>query len=158
MKPKQKRANIMKPQELYLDYFNNFLTIKGFADYYAMTEAEAQEAIERGRTIHEAQFSEHHEVEKYEDGSHGWFKVSKYLLSKLDISDKITDFSYMKGNYAYLEEDCDATTFFNAFEKAYPHIQIRVKYIDCEYNRTHNPRGFEDYRFMPVLKSELQLA
>ena len=104
------------------------------------------------------EISEHHEIEKYEDASHGWYKVSKYLLSKLDISDKITDFSYMKVNCAYIEEDSDALTFFNAFEKAYPHIQIRVKYIDCEHNRTHNPRGFQDYRFAPVIKSELQLS
>ena len=48
----------MKPQELYLDYFNNFLTIKGFADYYAMTETEAQEVIDKGRAIHEAQFAD----------------------------------------------------------------------------------------------------
>jgi len=99
-----------------------------------------------------------YEFEKYDDASHGWLKVDKSLLAKLNISHLITDFSYMKGNYAYLEEDCDATTFFNAFEKAYPHIQTRVKYIDCEHDRTNNPRGFEDYRFMPVLKSELQLA
>lgn len=148
----------MTPQELYLDYFNNFISVKGFAEHYGMTEKEAQETIDNGRALHEAQFSEHQEIEKYEDASHGWYKVSKHLLSKLGISDKITDFSYMKDDHAYLEEDCDATTFFNAFEQAYPNTQIRTKYIECEYDRTHNPRGFEDYRFVPVVKSELQLA
>jgi len=47
----------MTPQELYLDYFNNFISVKGFADYYAMTEKEAQETIDNGRALHEAQFS-----------------------------------------------------------------------------------------------------
>lgn len=127
------------------------------------TSKEAQKIADKYRTKFSAdcyveEIPEHHEIEKYDDGSHGWYKVSKYLLSKLDIADKITDFSYMKGNYAYIEEDCDALTFFNAFEKAYPHVQISVKYIDCEYDRTHNPRGYEDYRFLPVIKSELQLA
>lgn len=127
------------------------------------TGKEAQKIADKYRTkfstdCYVEEVSEHHEIEKYEDASHGWYKVSKYLLSKLDISDKITDFSYMKGNHVYLEEDCDALTFFDAFEKVYPHIQVRVKYIDCEYDRTHNPRGFESYRFVPVIKSELQLS
>lgn len=94
--------------------------------------------------------NEYHEIEKYDDARHGWFKVSKYLLSNLGLSDKITDFSYMKGNYAYLEEDCDASLFFNRFEEVYPEIKVKIKYIDCEYNSSINPRRFESYNFTPV--------
>ena len=99
-----------------------------------------------------------YEFEKYDDASHGWLKVEKSLLAELNISHLITDFSYMKENYAYLEEDCDASRFLEALEIDYPEAQVRFKYIDCEHDRTHNPRGYEDYRFAPVLKSELQLA
>ena len=94
--------------------------------------------------------NEYHEIEKYDDGSHGWFKVSKYLLSNLGLSDKITDFSYMKGNYAYLEEDCDASLFFNRFEEVYPRIDLKIEYIECAYNDSINPRTFESYKFTPI--------
>jgi len=52
----------------------------------------------------------------YSDPGHGWIKVPIKLLDDLDILDKITACSYLRGQYAYLEEDCDATTFCNALE------------------------------------------
>ena len=50
----------------------------------------------------------------FEDAGHGWLSVKKTELKQLNIADKITSFSYMNGNSAYLEEDCDLTTFLNA--------------------------------------------
>ena len=50
----------------------------------------------------------------YTDPSHGWLKVPKHVLRKLGIEDKITSYSYMKGEYAYLEEDQDLGTFSKA--------------------------------------------
>lgn len=35
-----------KRKEMYLDYFNNFLTTQGFADYYGITCEEAKNIIE----------------------------------------------------------------------------------------------------------------
>lgn len=35
----------MKKLEMYLDYVNNFLTVKRFAEYYNISEAEALELI-----------------------------------------------------------------------------------------------------------------
>lgn len=37
----------------YLDYFNNFLTVRRFAEYYDITEPEASIIIEAGRDLHE---------------------------------------------------------------------------------------------------------
>lgn len=34
--------------ELYLDWFNNFLTVEKFAEYYGMTEEHAQEIVTVG--------------------------------------------------------------------------------------------------------------
>lgn len=46
-------------------------------------------------------------VKFYADPSHGWGEVKKQVLFDLGIADKISMFSYMKGDTAYLEEDCD---------------------------------------------------
>lgn len=55
----------------------------------------------------------------YQDPGHGWVAVPVSLLEKLNIVGKITAFSFWRGKTAYLEEDCDATTFTNAYRAAY---------------------------------------
>ena len=52
----------------------------------------------------------------YTDPGHGWLKVPIKLLRELGIESKITMYSYRRGDYAYLEEDCDAPTFVKAME------------------------------------------
>ena len=53
----------------------------------------------------------------YSDPGHGWLKVSTAELRELGIADKITPYSYINGDSAYLEEDCDCSTFIDAWEK-----------------------------------------
>ena len=36
---------------MYLDYFNNFLSIERFAEYYNLSVTDADEIIKQGRTI-----------------------------------------------------------------------------------------------------------
>lgn len=50
------------------------------------------------------------------DPGHGWFAVKTSELKKLGIADRITSFSYIRGGTAYLEEDLDMATFFQAYE------------------------------------------
>lgn len=57
-------------------------------------------------------------MEKYifhSDAGHSWLQVPKSELKELGIKDKISKCSYMEGDIAYLEEDCDATVFIKAF-------------------------------------------
>jgi hypothetical protein len=49
------------------------------------------------------------------DAGHEWLAVKKQELTDLNIADKITEFSYVKGSTVYLEGDCDAATFINAY-------------------------------------------
>lgn len=42
-----------KEREMFLDWFNNFLTIERFAEYYGVTVEEAQAIIAKGRQEHE---------------------------------------------------------------------------------------------------------
>lgn len=50
----------------------------------------------------------------HHDAGHSWLEIEKNELKYLGIRNKISIYSYMKGNKAYLEEDCD----FNLFRKA----------------------------------------
>lgn len=50
----------------------------------------------------------------HEDPGHGWLQVPHALLISLKIANKITGYSYKDSNYAYLEEDCDLSTFMRA--------------------------------------------
>ncbi|KKK46807.1 hypothetical protein LCGC14_3161520, partial [marine sediment metagenome] len=43
-----------------------------------------------------------------------WLRVRRAELVKLGIADKISGYSYMSGDYAYLEEDCDAGVLVEA--------------------------------------------
>lgn len=54
----------------------------------------------------------------YTDPGHGWVEVPRSLLNELDIADKITPYSYQRGDDVFLEEDCDLSTFADAMEKA----------------------------------------
>lgn len=40
------------PEIAFLEWFNNFTTQQGFADYYGIEIAEAKEIISKGRKIH----------------------------------------------------------------------------------------------------------
>jgi len=64
-----------------------------------------------------------------QDGGHGWFKVSIKQLVKLEIADRISSYSYWKGEHAYLEEDCDASIYFETLKEkgiAMPKIRDRI--------------------------------
>ena len=55
----------------YLDYINDFLTIRGVASYYGISADAAQKLIETGRNFHEAdaallKYSQNHELDPFE--------------------------------------------------------------------------------------------
>ena len=52
----------------------------------------------------------------YQDPGHGWVKVSLKLINKLGINDKISSYSYVRKDNAYLEEDCDFGILADALE------------------------------------------
>lgn len=53
------------------------------------------------------------------DPGHGWVEVPLNLLDSVIEREKISGYSYKDESYAYLEEDCDAARFINAFEAAH---------------------------------------
>jgi ABC-type transport system substrate-binding protein len=82
--------------------------------------------------------------EVYTDPGHGWAKVKISLLEKLGIAKEITSYSYMRGQYAYLEEDQDASTFMQAMKKA--GIPVEFKTYTCA-NRMSRIRNYASYTY-----------
>ena len=64
----------------------------------------------------------------YSDPGHGWLAVNYDELVELGIADKISSYSYIRGNTVYLEEDCDMSTFMNAMEAK--GVQLKLAYIN----------------------------
>lgn len=77
----------------------------------------------------------------YSDAGHGWAKVSFKLLAQLGISNKITAYSYMRGDSAYLEEDCDVSTLFKAAEAA----GITIKWREMPQSNYSRIRSYQPY-------------
>jgi hypothetical protein len=98
------------------------------------------------------------EVLFHHDGGHGWLEIEKKTLRYLKIHDKISTCSYMKGNKAFLEEDCDFSVFVKAMEpkcKDKPDwgafIDSVQHPVDCKTcnlgdDSISNIRNFQSYR------------
>ena len=56
---------------------------------------------------------------------HGWLAVKLSDLKMLGIEADITDFSYIKGKTAYLEEDKDAGTYIRAMKAKGINVVVR---------------------------------
>jgi len=77
----------------------------------------------------------------YNDPGHGWLKVPFKTLVYLGIENDISAYSYMYGNYAYLEEDCDFSKFQHAMGKAGQNFRI----VDKRSNSDSKIRGYRYY-------------
>lgn len=74
----------------------------------------------------------------FTDPGHGWIEAPIQLLKQLGIVNKITSYSYRKGNTAFLEEDCDSVPSFDGAN------QTRRKYDIIEHH-TNNDSKIRDY-------------
>ena len=77
----------------------------------------------------------------YSDPGHGWCKVSRKTLAKLGIQDKITTYSYQRGDSVYLEEDCDLSTLIVALRAK----GIQPKFIEHTTNKSSKIRSYSHY-------------
>jgi len=79
----------------------------------------------------------------YSDPAHGWMKVPISHFKKYNIDpNKITMFSYMRNNHAYLEEDCDMTYFLNALKEK----GINYKIYEYSTNKSSKIRSYERFQ------------
>lgn len=66
----------------------------------------------------------------FHDPGHGWLKVPFKDLVFLGIVFDITAYSYVSGEWVYLEEDCDAGIYLSAARKAGWNVTWRHSYAD----------------------------
>lgn len=78
----------------------------------------------------------------FNDPGHGWVKVSKRMLQDLGIAVAITSYSYERGDYAYLEEDCDMGALYTALHARGIEPKLRHRYAD----RRSRIRGYASYQ------------
>ena len=65
------------------------------------------------------------------DPGHGWLAVPFKDIEALGVGDKISRYSYVKRKTAYLEEDCDAAVFINAYKARFGKMfEYRTSYQD----------------------------
>ena len=79
----------------------------------------------------------------YSDPGHGWLAVKKEDVELLNL--EISPFSYQKGKTVYLEEDCDASKFLDAYFK---YTEIDPQSYKCDErscNGSSPIRGYEKY-------------
>lgn len=79
----------------------------------------------------------------FEDPGHGWLKVTHAELKQLGIATEISEYSFMRGDYVYLEEDMDANTFYEA--KKEKHL-ITIDYKINTSEKRSRIRGYDRYR------------
>lgn len=76
------------------------------------------------------------------DPGHGWVKVPKRMIVELGIADKISRYSYQRGEFAYLEEDMDAGSFIVAYKAKHGDVpKFRERYS----NRSSRVRGYSTF-------------
>lgn len=80
----------------------------------------------------------------YQDPGHGWVAVKRDLLKQLGIEDRITPYSFQRGQTVYLEEDCDMATFHHAAKAA----GIELNYFPVHTNKNSPIRSYD--RFVPA--------
>lgn len=80
----------------------------------------------------------------YADPGHAWLAVKINELHQLGILDKISTYSYMRNDTAYLEEDCDVTRFFNAYHEKY---SVDPKTKGMSTDRRSKIRSYDSYNY-----------
>jgi len=79
----------------------------------------------------------------FSDPGHGWLKVPKCDLRFTGVDIHITHYSYMVGEFAFLEEDCDARRFTDVLD-AYG-IEYEINHVQDDDDSAI--RGYFPYSF-----------
>lgn len=83
----------------------------------------------------------------YSDPGHSWAKVKRSVLHNLGIADNISSYSYQRGEYVYLEEDCDLSTLCMALNQR----NTRIKFVEKHTDRDSRIRSYERYKPFDVV-------
>ena len=78
----------------------------------------------------------------YSDPGHGWLavKIADVIAVNLNVKD-FSQFSYIRGQTLYLEEDCDATMFIEQYK--FHNGGQRPNYIEKHTDDRHPIRSYD---------------
>ena len=89
----------------------------------------------------------------HNDPGHAWLCVPIQELAQLGVVNQISGYSYLNGNNAYLEEDCDAGVFLKA---RFPDLEPREvghNHIKDVHTNNQSPiRSYAPYRLVDVAR------
>lgn len=77
----------------------------------------------------------------FSDPGHAWLKVPRSEIHDLGIRSTISHCSYQRGNFVYLEEDCDASKFIDAKMAAGFEVKFKEKIAD----RSSKIRNYDSF-------------
>ena len=80
-------------------------------------------------------------VTVYSDPGHAWAKVRKSVLTNLGIADKVSSYSYQRGEYAFLEEDCDLSLLMQALQSH----GTKLCFVEKHTDKQSRIRNYERY-------------
>ena len=78
----------------------------------------------------------------YADPGHAWVRVLKTELASLGIANSVSSYSYQRGEFAYLKEDCDASLWLAAKQ----HLGHDVTFSAAHTNNQSRIRNYQSYR------------
>lgn len=68
----------------------------------------------------------------YADPQHSWLKVQTRELDRLGVRNQISRYSYLRGEYSYLEEDLDAGVFLEAKRERGESVEFREHHTNYQ--------------------------
>ena len=89
----------------------------------------------------------------YTDPGHGWLKVSIQELQDLGIIHAVSEYSYIHGHNAYLEEDCDMGVYLDAMDRDGKRVQFVDKHTDNS-SRIRKYRMYSVEEALEIMKGD----
>ena len=98
-----------------------------YNDTMAWHKLQAVDALptDHSKIAHKMTFNFH------SDAGHGWLAVKLTLVRELGLAKFVTPYSYMQGQSAYLEEDCDMQMFIRHFTARFG-VEPKINYLDSK--------------------------
>ena len=78
----------------------------------------------------------------YTDPGHGWGAVKRTVLTDLGIANRVTAYSYQRGQSVYLEEDCDLSLLIGALRER----GVTPEWVEHHTDRRSPIRSYDHYR------------
>lgn len=66
----------------------------------------------------------------HNDGGHGWLECNREMINSTGIAERISKYSYQRGNDVFLEEDCDMPLLLSALRERSIGVVVNDMYED----------------------------